>query len=277
MERIKFDSKFLKENSQFISISTALNMIEEGFDADAVISKNYDKWQSDESNKYYGLTPDQIKDIWESKAKQSTDYGSKLDDYIKECLTGDDISKELWEMDNNREGDKRLDNICISFDDFKKDFLDRDEIIFIDREQTLYYEFEPNKYIMGRFDALFYNKKTNKYIIIDWKSSGEINKVANRWTKKMLGPANILDQLNYTRYTLQTHTYKLALIKNYLPKDTKPEDILTFIVDLPGNKIQDSDKMYDLCSEAIPYNEELLNNIFKFAFKKKELLKRKNK
>ena len=110
---------------------------------------------------------------------------------------------------------------------------------FIDREQTVYYPVEivnplthekEQYYVKGRFDALFYNKRTKNLIIIDWKSSGSIDKTASRWTKKLLGPMQDFFELNWVTYTTQLYFYKRALIERYIPKDLEVNDVIVMIV-----------------------------------------------
>lgn len=275
-KKLEFDNSWVPSGGKFISISQVLEMVQEKFDADGVIDKNYEKWQSNPESPYYGLTKEQIKESWKAKGATSTMYGRKLDDYIGECLTGDDISKELWEMDNNREQDERLNGLCKSFDEFNKEFLSKPGIEFVAREKEIYYEAPDGLIVKGRFDALFYNNIKDYWIVIDWKSSGTIDKIANQWTKKLLGPAFQLPALNHVTYTMQTHFYKMALLNRYLPAGTPPEKVYTFIVDLPGKYNEQTKLFYDLCQQAMPYDPKLMDDVFGYAYKKRDLLKRKS-
>ena len=112
-------------------------------------------------------------------------------------------------VSNNFDNDDRLKGLAKSFDDFYSLLSKSGDTIFIDREKTVYYKIEVENpisegkieyYVKGRFDALFYNKRTNKWIIIDWKSSGSIDKVPTRYTEKFLGPMCKYPALNYYRY-----------------------------------------------------------------------------
>ena len=133
-------------------------------------------------------------------------------------------------------------------------------------------------YMYGRFDALFRNKRTGKYILIDWKSSGTVDKVADKWTKKMLGPMFKYPQLNWYQYTLQLYFYKQALLNSgYLPEGTSPDDIVVMIVNLPGKIIEGCGQNYQIHQGAIPYNETELNNFYEFAIKKYILLEAEKK
>ena len=72
-------------------------------------------------------------------------------------------------------------------------------------------------------------------IIIDWKSSGTIDIVTDRWTKNLLGAAKQFPALNWYTYTMQLYFYKTALLNHYLPAGTKEEDVDVCIVNLPGD------------------------------------------
>ena len=185
--------------------------------------------------------------------------------------------------DNGYDYDERLHGLCDSFDNFYSLLSKSGDTEFIDREKYLYLkvqdpETNEDMYVYGRFDALFRNKRTNKYILIDWKSSGTIDKIPNRWTKKMLGPMYKYPQLNWYRYTLQLYFYKMALLKSgYVPEGTSPDDIIVMIVNLPGKNIQEVNRNYQTHNPAMPYDEKELNEFFKFAIQKFNLLKKEEK
>ena len=78
-------------------------------------------------------------------------------------------------------------------------------------------------------------------------------------------------ELNYYRYTNQLHFYKKALLENYLPKETKADDIVVMIVNLPGKIIQESGQNYMTHLAGMQYDSLLLDTIFDFAIRKKIL------
>ena len=169
----------------------------------------------------------------------------------------------------------------MSYDNFANLMYASGDVEFVDREKTVYHKMknpmhdvdnnQPEYvYVKGRFDALFYNKRLNKWIVIDWKSSGTIDKTPNKWTKKMLGPMFRYPQLNYYRYTTQLYFYKKTLIEDgYLPAGTKEEDVVIMIVNLPGKLIEETNTDYQTHKAAYQYDSLLMDNIFNFAFQKK--------
>ena len=271
-----------------VSISAVLGMLEEPFDQLGVAQKTHDKYFDDPASEYYRMSVKQIIDKWSAKGAESRNYGSMLDDYIGLNLNHKDIELRMFKLDNNYDNDERLHGLCDSFDNFYSVLSKSGDTEFIDREKYLYLKVKnpfhneegqnEYMYMYGRFDALFRNKRTGKYILIDWKSSGTVDKVADKWTKKMLGPMFKYPQLNWYQYTLQLYFYKQALLNSgYLPEGTSPDDIVVMIVNLPGKIIEGCGQNYQIHQGAIPYNETELNNFYEFAIKKYILLEAEKK
>ena len=115
----------------------------------------------------------------------------------------------------------------------------------------------------------------NKYLIVDWKTSGSVDTVVNRWTDKMLGAAKEFDNLNWNSYTMQVYFYKTALIESgYLPTGTTFDDIDVCIINFPGKQFSDG-KLYRIYEPAFEYNKDTMDKIFNFGIKKNMILNRK--
>jgi ATP-dependent exoDNAse (exonuclease V) beta subunit len=67
--------------------------------------------------------------------------------------------------------------------------------------------------IAGMVDCLFYNKKSNKLEIWDYKTNKEI-KTSNNFGNKMLQPISHLDECEHNTYSLQLSLYKHIIEKN---------------------------------------------------------------
>ena len=270
-----------------ISISAILGYIAHPFERDKVIELTYNKHHDNPNSQYYQMTREQIGEMWEAKGAESCKYGSLLDDYIGINLTKTAADLRLFKLDNGYDYDERLHGLCDSFDNFYSILSKSGDTVFVDREREVFIKVKnPNfgeegqteyMYVKGRFDALFYNKRTNKWIVIDWKSSGTIDKVASKWTKKFLGPMFQFPELNYYSYTLQLHFYKKALIENYLPAGTTENDVVVMIVNLPGKMIDEVGTNFQTHKEAMAYNSERLNQVFDFAIQKDYLTKQAKK
>ena len=285
---IDFSNLDIDKSIKKLSISNALNMLLTPFDSEGVSQKVYENHYDNPQSEYYHMTAEQIREAWSAKGATSTHYGSLLDDYIGCLLTGNENDLRLFKLDNGYDYDERLHGLCDSFDNFYSVLSKSGDTEFIDREKYLYLKVKnpfhneegqnEYMYMYGRFDALFRNKRTGKYILIDWKSSGTVDKVADKWTKKMLGPMFKYPQLNWYQYTLQLYFYKQALLNSgYLPEGTSPDDIVVMIVNLPGKIIEGCGQNYQIHQGAIPYNETELNNFYEFAIKKYILLEAEKK
>lgn len=285
---IDFSNLDIDKSIKKLSISNALNMLLTPFDSESVSQKVYENHYDNPQSEYYHMTAEQIREAWSAKGATSTHYGSLLDDYIGCILTGNENDLRLFKLDNGYDYDERLHGLCDSFDNFYSVLSKSGDTEFIDREKYLYLKVKnpfhneegqnEYMYMYGRFDALFRNKRTGKYILIDWKSSGTVDKVADKWTKKMLGPMFKYPQLNWYQYTLQLYFYKQALLNSgYLPEGTSPDDIVVMIVNLPGKIIEGCGQNYQIHQGAIPYNETELNNFYEFAIKKYILLEAEKK
>lgn len=278
---IDFSNLDVNNKLRKISISNLLTTLVTPFNSELVSQKTFEKHFNNPESEYYQMTAEQIREAWSAKGTVSTHYGSLLDDYIGCILTGDKNDLELFKLDNGYDYDERLKAHCDAFDNFYEVLSKSGDTEFIDREKYLYLKVKnpidsEDMYIYGRFDALFRNKRTGKYILIDWKSSGTIDKVADRWTKKMLGPMFKYPQLNWYSYTLQLYFYKQALLNSgYLPEDTKSDDIIVMIVNLPDHIIPEVNTNYQIHKGAFPYDENVMNSFYEFAIRKFILLESK--
>ena len=268
MEELNFN-KPIDRTLKYLSISQVLGLIATPKDQEKMLENTYNKHYENPESEYYHLSKEEIKKIWEDKGAASRQYGSLLDDYIGIKLTGTDSELEMYKLDNDVDGDTRLQGLVSSFENFWSILSKSGDMEFITREQTVYYKIG-NFYIKGRFDALFRNKRTGKWVIIDWKSSKSID-TNNKW-QKLLGPLKTYDDCNYITYTIQGYFYKTALLNSgYLPEGTTEDDIEFLIVQLPGFIIE-GDKDFKIYKPAFKYDKDLMDRIFDFAIRKNTLL-----
>ena len=265
---IDFSNNFVDNSIPTLSVSEMISMISHSFDRDRVVELTYNKHFNNPDSQYYQKSKDEIVKMWEDKAEASRNYGKMLDDYI-----GSRLNNDMFISENMND---RLQGLMKSFDDFYEVMMKSGDMEFICREKTLYTKFkfyndnneEIEYYIKGRFDALFKNNRIGKYVLIDWKSSGSIDKIQNRWTKNLLSPMDKFPELNWYTYTTQLYYYKYALLKNYL-KDVSADDIICMIVQLPGKLIEGYNTTYAIHQVAYQYDPVLLEKLFISSIKKK--------
>lgn len=198
-----------------ISVTTFVHHFFEKFDADAVIANMKPKQPGE---KYYGMTSDEIKDSWEKNRIDASSKGTKMHRKI-----------ELFynKLASSRDAEYK-----------EKPLNPADEAIVNEktREYEYFQEFHQNEIaeaewqiyrtewriwcaelgITGTIDCVFIPNlsKPNEVIIYDWKRSKQI-KHNSFGGKKALKPINHLEDCNFVQYSLQLHTYKYILEKNY--------------------------------------------------------------
>ena len=181
-----------------MSVTTIVKKQFEEFDADTVIEKYYKGWQRKPESKYYGLTKQQIKDMWERNRVDSSGLGTEMHDCIEKYLNG--------ELSNPP------DTIEFKyFMNFWKDIQSSKPDYRIYRTEWIVYN--DKKTIAGSIDAVL-ETGNGELVILDWKRSKEIKtegfngKMGKGWLSHM-------PDCNYSHYTLQLNCYKYLLESYY--------------------------------------------------------------
>lgn len=276
----------------YISVTDIKAMLSSPFDGDTIAQNLVDKYYNVPDSKYYKMSKEAILESWAYKGQVSMQYGQLLDECAEQLLEKQDEDEyEMFLMDNNYDDDDRFKGNV----DAMQEFIDTvikssDDIEYIGREIPVCYhidnkikpdEQDKGYYVKGRIDALFYNKKKDRYIIIDWKSDEKIETETTKWSKPCLGPAMGHAQISWNLYTYQLYTYKMALLQNWL-KDVDESKIDVFICNCPYKQYNDEhavykDKKFVLLPPAFKFNQEHLNKVYLFAIKKKLLMLKKDK
>jgi len=285
METIEKLDQVPQDGAPMISISKVIEMIQEPFDQIGVATKTFEKHYDDDASEYYHMSIEEICNKWSEKGNESKRYGAMLDEYIGHVLNKEDEDLEIFNLDYDRDGDKRLDGICSSFDDFIKDWLEENpSMVFVAREKNVYLKINNPLYkegsglskwiyIRGRFDALFYDTDKKRYVIVDWKSSDSVDKKVSRWTTNLLGPMKAFPSLNWYTYTMQVYFYKTSLESEAYSIG----DVDCIIVQLPGKIVTESMKRYCVHKPAFQYDKDLMLKTYEYAYKKSMLLDNKKK
>ena len=149
------------------------------------------KWQT---NKYYGMTKKEIKDLWNKNGKEASEAGTKMH-YDIECYYNG--------IYNN--------NDSLEYKYFL-DFAKNHSHLKPYRTEWMVYHEEYK--IAGSIDMVFENDD-GTLSIYDWKRCKDIVKV-NSWGKFSHNP--LIDHIpdtNYWHYALQLNTYKYILESKY--------------------------------------------------------------
>jgi hypothetical protein len=180
-----------------ISVTGFLHSFFGHFDADATIDKmmSSPKWPD---SKYYGMTKEQIKAMWNENGRIASEAGTKMHLAIEmfmndatHLIPDDVLASVEWKY----------------FTKFWKDFGDD-----LEPWRMEYEVFIEEIKLAGSIDAIFRRKSDGKFLIYDWKRSKEI-KTENNF-QSGLAPLDHLPDCNYWHYSLQLNVYRYIL-ENY--------------------------------------------------------------
>lgn len=220
------------EINNVISVTTYIKQFFDQFDTDKAIQnifKSY-KYKNDSDYKYYNMTYDEIKKLWDDNNKIASQSGTNLHEDIENFYNkgiSENDSSEYKQFLNFNEDHKNLEiyrTEWLVFNEFLK--------------------------ITGSVDALFKNED-GTFSIYDWKRSKEI-----KYESDDCGdyPLEYLPNCNYYHYSLQLNYYKNILESCY---NLKIKDMFLIIMH-PDNK---DDKYIKIKIENMEKEIDLLNNI----------------
>ena len=221
-----------KENDLYTSVTTFIHSHFSKFDSDKIIfnmmrGKNWNK-----NNKYWGMTPFDIKKSWDTNGKEQAGLGTKLH-YDIECFMNIDIKENDIQIDY-----KHKDILQIYEFENSSPRVDQGEAApRVEWEYFLNFvrdhpEFQPYRTEMRVYDDqikiagsidMIYKNNDGTFSIYDWKRSKGIE--TKNIYKKFSTTECIkhLPDLNFYHYSLQLNLYKYILEKNY---DFKIKDLV---------------------------------------------------
>ena len=203
--------------TDYTSMTTFIHGLFEKFDDNKIIDNmmRSDKWPQ---NKYYGMTRQEIKDLWKKNNTTATEAGTKMH-YDIECFYN-----KIRNTNNSIEFEY--------FMNFHNDIVEAK----LEPYRTEWIVHARDIKIAGSIDMIFKKgiDKTGKEIldIYDWKRCREITRTSgfNKWSINTT--IEHIPDTNYWHYSLQLNGYKYIL-ENYY--DKKVEDL--YLVCLhPDNK-----------------------------------------
>jgi len=217
---------------EYTSVTTWNHQHFSHFDAEKTITNMMKGKNWNINNKYYGMTPEQIKELWNSSGVAASSAGTKLHDDIEKHYNGLNIQNDSIEYEY--------------FLQFEKDFP---ELKPYRTEWMVYYE---ELKISGSIDMVFENPD-GTIQIYDWKRVKEI-KHEVEFGKYALTPCiSHLPDTNFWHYALQLNVYKTILEHKYGKKVTG----LYLVCLHPDNKY----KTYDRIN--VPFLDTELEDLLK--------------
>jgi len=165
------------------------------FNADDILDKMFaGKNMNDPKYKYYGMTREDIKNMWDQKRDSASGSGTKMH-YDIECHYNG-LTPE---------------NNSVEFGYFRRFLADFPELVPYRTEWMVYYE---ELKLSGSIDMIFENPD-GTIQIYDWKRCQEIKHEAD-FGKYALTPCiSHLPDTNFWHYALQLNTYKTILEHKY--------------------------------------------------------------
>jgi ATP-dependent exoDNAse (exonuclease V) beta subunit len=229
------------ERGTYTSVTTMIHSLFSHFDADEVIDKMMrGKNWNDPNYKYYGMTREQIKAMWDKKRDESAGAGTNMH-YDIECY---------W-------NGLTVVNESIEYQYFKQFVKDFPELKPYRTEWMVYYE---DVKLSGSIDMVFENPD-GTIQIYDWKRCLEI-KYDNDFGKNALTDCiRHLPDTNFWHYSLQLNTYKKILEDKY----GKTVTDMYLICIHPENPYKRYDRI------KVPVLEKELNDLFDMLKSKKSM------
>jgi len=186
----------------FTSVTTWNHHHFSDFDADAVITNilNGRKWETDPTYKYYKMTREDIKNMWDKKRDSAAGAGTKMH-YDIECHY------------NNM----TVSNNSVEYQYFKQFLSDFSDLNPYRTEWMIYHE---ELKLSGSIDMIFENPDGTLQIY-DWKRCQEIQHETQFGKFAKTSCISHLPDTNFWHYALQLNVYKMILEQKYGKRVTK--------------------------------------------------------
>lgn len=194
--------RYTKAGREFTSVTTCLHEYTQEFDAE-----RFSKKKAEEK----GVPQSEILTLWDINREYACVLGTELHFYIETYLL---YGRKIETMTG-------IDERVLAFHEFWDKLSEKIEII--DCEILVYDEISG---VAGTIDCLAKNKKTGKYIIIDWKSNKEI-KYDNQW-QNLKKPFEHLEDCNFNHYSLQLSTYQEIITRAFPEMEFENSRIVHF-------------------------------------------------
>jgi hypothetical protein len=203
---------------KYTSVTTWIHSMFPKFDADKVIENIMKSKMWMEGHKYWGMTPQEIKDSWNNNRDNVANAGINLHERIEYFMNNSNISypythKELYETNKNYNKEEE----AIEWNYFINFLKDNPNLKPYRTEWMIYHE---DVKIAGSVDMIYENED-GTLEIYDWKRCKEITH-GNQWSERSLNELiSHIPSSNFWHYALQLNTYKKILEDKYGKQVTK--------------------------------------------------------
>lgn len=172
-----------------ISVTTLVYKYFPKFDPDAVIPRMT-------TNKYQGMTKEQIKQLWEQQGKEAAEKGTALHKFIEDYINGEPVTPTTKEAEYFITFWEDFKTKCPGYKPYRTEWMIYDE----------------DKKVAGCIDYVA-QSPTGELVLFDWKRTKEL-RLSNKY-QKGFGCLQHLDNCNYVHYSLQLNMYRHILETKY--------------------------------------------------------------
>ena len=209
------------KQTQYTSVTTWVKSHFPKFDADAIIQNMFASKSWGPEHKYWGMTAEEIKKLWNANSTSVSCAGTDLHTRIEHFMNDkrfqfEYTQKELCEIYMSDHGQK-LSEEPLEWQYFIEFVRDHPELKPYRTEWMVYDE---DLKFAGSIDMVYENPD-GTLSIYDWKRSKDIQKNSS-WNKFASNPTiGHLHDTNFWHYALQLNTYKTILERKYNKNVTK--------------------------------------------------------
>lgn len=206
------------DNSEYTSATTLIHSCFKPFDSDEIIHKMMKGRNWNPTNKYWGQTPDQIKELWSSSGKQASMAGTLLHKRIEEYLNvscflgGNYTHQDILDLNDHHDVDDNVDNNEPKEWNYFIQFVT--QLPHLKPYRTEWIVYHEQFKISGCIDMVYENED-GTVSIYDWKRVREI-KIHNSFHQTSIIPClQHVPDTNFWHYSMQLNIYKRILEDKY--------------------------------------------------------------
>lgn len=183
--------------SSYTSVTTWCHQHFSEFNEDQIIDKmmKSKRWTT---SKYYGMTPEMIKEAWEKNRQEASQAGTQMHADIERYYNLHPVENQSVEYE-----------YFLAFEEMRGRRFPT-----LEPYRTEWIVFHEDWEIAGSIDMLYRDTDTNELWIYDWKRSKEIKKL-NPWQNALTPEFAHLPDSNFWHYALQLNTYRAILESRY--------------------------------------------------------------